>query len=695
MDANLSNNTKSVCLDLLPNPDATLNCIGDLIAIACIALLDELEIEDPEYAKDVIFYVWDMALNYGLSPGENDVREVIIILYETVWDSYETIFDLVDEEFIGRVMSYVQRVMYEWSSIGCGEVLLKVWETLKEIPERRWQEIVTAKSWVYFYILDSPADLIVEDSNGNTTSVVQAAVTEGIENSFGIEFGGHKAVIVVGNDVYTAKVEGTGTGECGLSMFKPNPDDDLVAITYENLPTTDNSEATIVVSQETADYTLNLDNDGDGITDGTRSPDSISESIPFTTALNTGWNFISIPVHLADNAIDIALQSIAGQFNSVWRWVSDPTYPNGGYWALYDPESPIISDLRTLDPGNGYWIDMKNAALLTLNGQEASDERVMLNQGWNTAGYNGLTARPVEEVLSSIDGHFNSAWAWICDPTHAGGGYWSLYDPDSPLLSDLETLEPGMGLWIEAVNDCIWDTNGGTQPAPALRHRNTATRRRGDMLSSHRPEIPYIIWGSVEVDGAKMTSRGTASRTAMVFLKIDNEVQSSCQVRTGGRDRGFYRLEVFAATERRLKPATPEASAQAELHVQIDDTVMKAAPVPSGRPGQIIRVDLSIQLPPGVSLLHQNYPNPLNPDTWIPYQLRKDADVVIKIYTAAGQLVRILNLGHKPAGFYTSRERAAYWDGKNEAGEHVASGVYFYNMKAGDLTATSRMVIMK
>ena len=111
--------------------------------------------------------------------------------------------------------------------------------------------------------------------------------------------------------------------------------------------------------------------------------------------------------------------------------------------------------------------------------------------------------------------------------------------------------------------------------------------------------------------------------------------------------------------------------------------------------GQITRLDLYVQMTPKTSLLHQNYPNPFNPDTWIPYQLKEDAHVVIKIYTAAGQLVRTLTLGHRPAGFYTDRERAAYWDGNNEAGERVASGVYFYSIKAGNLTATRKMAIMR
>jgi len=93
--------------------------------------------------------------------------------------------------------------------------------------------------------------------------------------------------------------------------------------------------------------------------------------------------------------------------------------------------------------------------------------------------------------------------------------------------------------------------------------------------------------------------------------------------------------------------------------------------------------------------LSQNYPNPFNPDTWIPYQLKDDNDVVIKIYASTGQLVRTLDLGHKIAGFYNSKERSAYWDGKNESGEQITSGIYFYTIQAGKFNSTRKMIILK
>ena len=100
-------------------------------------------------------------------------------------------------------------------------------------------------------------------------------------------------------------------------------------------------------------------------------------------------------------------------------------------------------------------------------------------------------------------------------------------------------------------------------------------------------------------------------------------------------------------------------------------------------------------LVPDKTLLLANYPNPFNPETWIPYQLSEPAEVTVTIYAANGAVVRRLDLGHRRAGSYDSRSRAAYWDGHNAQGEPVASGVYFYTLQASEFSATRKMVIRK
>ena len=102
----------------------------------------------------------------------------------------------------------------------------------------------------------------------------------------------------------------------------------------------------------------------------------------------------------------------------------------------------------------------------------------------------------------------------------------------------------------------------------------------------------------------------------------------------------------------------------------------------------------SLIIPQETALL-ANYPNPFNPETWIPYQLAAPAEITLTIFDMNGGMVRRLEVGHQSAGMYQSRGRAAYWDGRNQRGESVASGLYFYTLRAGDFTATRKMLIRK
>ena len=125
-----------------------------------------------------------------------------------------------------------------------------------------------------------------------------------------------------------------------------------------------------------------------------------------------------------------------------------------------------------------------------------------------------------------------------------------------------------------------------------------------------------------------------------------------------------------------------DAPANIALGIMQTDAAIAAAPA-------------TIRGIPDETDLYANYPNPFNPETWIPYQLAKPTDVTLHIYTTNGTLIRTLALGHQPAGNYQNRNRAAHWDGRNGVGEKVASGVYFYTLTAGNFAATRKMLIMK
>ena len=98
---------------------------------------------------------------------------------------------------------------------------------------------------------------------------------------------------------------------------------------------------------------------------------------------------------------------------------------------------------------------------------------------------------------------------------------------------------------------------------------------------------------------------------------------------------------------------------------------------------------------PNKTVLLSNYPNPFNPETWIPYHLAKSSDVQITIYDMYGTVVRHLEMGHQSEGYYTSRSRSAYWDGCNDFGERVASGIYFYQLQADTISPMRKMITLK
>jgi hypothetical protein len=109
----------------------------------------------------------------------------------------------------------------------------------------------------------------------------------------------------------------------------------------------------------------------------------------------------------------------------------------------------------------------------------------------------------------------------------------------------------------------------------------------------------------------------------------------------------------------------------------------------------VAKIDGSIEVLPTKTVLLANYPNPFNPETWIPYRLAEDATIKISIYDSRGITVRVIDLGHQPAGSYLHKDRAAYWDGCNNTGEKVASGIYYYQLQAGHFSAIRKLVVLK
>ncbi len=126
--------------------------------------------------------------------------------------------------------------------------------------------------------------------------------------------------------------------------------------------------------------------------------------------------------------------------------------------------------------------------------------------------------------------------------------------------------------------------------------------------------------------------------------------------------------------------------------VYIEDLILERSTAVESVDGISTASGESSSLKDGV---YHSYPNPFNPDVWIPYELGRNANVTIEIYNTLGQLIRTLDLGYKYPGRYIDSGKAAHWDGRNSSGEQVSSGIYFYRFRAGDFVATGKMIAVR
>ena len=208
--------------------------------------------------------------------------------------------------------------------------------------------------------------------------------------------------------------------------------------------------------------------------------------------------------------------------------------------------------------------------------------------------------------------------------------------------------------------------------------------------------VPYTVGGTTTTAdyrnlrprGALLFRAGETSKEVTFTLREDSDSESETILLTLSELGNVkVRKSNGSGTNAKLSAQTFLNPPQKRVHTTIVTTDgVNAAPLAAG-PDAAPRLLRTGLLP--------NYPNPFNPETWIPYQLATPADVSISIYSANGKLIRMLNLGHQSVGIYQHRSNAAYWDGKNSPGEPVASGVYYYTLTADDFTATRKMLILK
>ncbi len=194
----------------------------------------------------------------------------------------------------------------------------------------------------------------------------------------------------------------------------------------------------------------------------------------------------------------------------------------------------------------------------------------------------------------------------------------------------------------------------------------------------------FVVSGHLEgkpaFDGYQVVARN---------LRTDNTITASV--------RGDY---FAAATADLARRSVVEVGDVIEVRVigpegNVESHTFSSIVTPEDLANAVLSIRLDSIGKPKLTQLLQNFPNPFNPETWIPYQLEQSAEATLQIYDTSGAVVRTLDLGFKGQGFYMTRSRAAYWDGRNNMGEQVASGVYFYSLHTSDFSATRKMLILK
>jgi hypothetical protein len=173
----------------------------------------------------------------------------------------------------------------------------------------------------------------------------------------------------------------------------------------------------------------------------------------------------------------------------------------------------------------------------------------------------------------------------------------------------------------------------------------------------------------------------TAQRSQHINVQIDNVKQTAIFIPDADWNNSLTG-----------EPELVQLTAVDEKTGDSDTMEIKVTVVPTPKP---VVETANIPVIIDKTALLRNFPNPFNAETWIPYKLSTDSDVKISIYGQRGQLVCTIDLGHQKMGSYVNKGKAAYWNGKDDAGENVASGVYFYTLQAGRFSETRKMVIMK
>ena len=343
---------------------------------------------------------------------------------------------------------------------------------------------------------------------------------------------------------------------------------------------------------------------------------------------------------------------------------------DGSTWNSRSSDVAITGSL-------GILVSMSAETTVTFEGQPWADTIVTLAAGSNLIGLPVNDARVTN--ASDISGLF--AAGTVSSVIFASGGSFTVATAtdDAAVAGDAAYLVIAAAAGSATLTGDGW-SNGAAGAAPIALVGYTVDNQT-PALNVHGSVVDEIT-GLVK-EGFRVKVKNLSTKSALSHITDEA---------ADGYDMTFvdladsYAARVGDVLEITADSPDPLIGVQPVRHIVTVDDVKNST----------IQLEelIAYEIPAETELL-RNYPNPFNPETWIPYHLAEDADVSLTIYDVNGALVRDIDVGHQTAAKYDTRSKAIYWDGRNQFGEQVASGIYFYSLSAGDFSATRKMVILK
>ena len=407
---------------------------------------------------------------------------------------------------------------------------------------------------------------------------------------------------------------------------------------------------------------------------------TLTNTLSYTSTIPVGVSLFHVPLEVQDLNTVGDLRSLLGDGVALMI-----TYDSAaGTWDSRSDDVMITADL-------GIIISMIASKTLTFTGTAWGDgtSTISLQRGSNLIGL------PVNDPdvtnVSDIIALFNTGVVGTIIVSTGPGQFHSVGQAgapgDVPVMGDASYLIHATAEATATLMGTGWRNGGATGAAPIP--------LPGYKVDSQTPVLS--VEGSVRDEITGLVSEGfrvkVKNLSTKAVLSSITPVESAVRSETGdGYNMTFVDLtdghaaRVGDVLEISAESPDPLIGVQPVRHiVTVDD-------VKSSR----IQLEalIAYEIPAETELL-RNYPNPFNPETWIPYHLSEDAEVTLTIYDVSGELVRTIDVGHQIAAKYDTKAKAIYWDGRNRFGEQVASGIYFYSLSAGDFSATRKMVILK